>query len=107
MKNIDKLIELAKTKDSIAEEITTDLSEARKFAIALELKEGKKKVPARCIYNAYKEWALKPLTKMEFMAQWVKLFMPYRKASYRYYLLNLPAFEIDSKVRKMKGYGKD
>lgn len=77
------------------------ITDAQKFAITFNLKEGKIKVKHIALWQAYKMWAKDPDNKDQFFKDLNKLFMPYRTAGFRYFMLNKRAWEITWKATQM------
>lgn len=97
----DQLIKIAKQNLKEAKD-TSGLDEVRLFFIALKLKEGRKKVTSRHLYNAYTVWSPHPLSKTAFFLKLAQVIPCYRKAAYRYYLLNYSSWEIEMRCREIR-----
>lgn len=99
--SIQDLIKLAKQQD-VSEAKTSHLAEVERFILALDIKDGKFKVKNVLLYQAYKKWALKPMSRPSFLTLFSKYIIPGREEHFRYYFLNYRPIELITTVDKMK-----
>lgn len=103
--NIEQLLKIAKdNKEKLfISDGTSDLNEAQKFVIAMDIKAGKNKVLAHTIYEAYASWALKPITKIGFFIMFSRMFEG-KKGKYKtYYFVNYKPAELMKEVNMLRG----
>lgn len=103
--NIGQLLKIARdNKEKLfTSDGTSDLNEAQKFVIAMDIKSGKNKVFAATIYEAYVSWAIKPITKIGFFMFFGRMFEN-KKGKYKaYYLLNYKPAEMMKEVNMLRG----
>lgn len=98
--------EVIRNKNDIVEPLEKiikedNLTDAQRFAITFGLKEGKIKVRNITLWEAYRTWASYPNNKNQFFRDLHKIFMPWRTAGYRYFMLNKRAWEITWKATQM------
>ena len=102
MSKTDELIKIAQQQNKDADKLvgvqSDDVDEAAKFISAMGLKNGCAICPVRSMWEFYKRWAIKPISKKAFGNQFTTYFPQYRKNSYRYYKLNLRPWDIHCKL---------
>lgn len=101
--SIDQLIKIAKDnkKELFTKDVSSQLNEASRFIIALNIKVGKNKVFAAEIYSAYCEWAINPSEKISFFKFFGSMFER-RSSSRNYYLLNYNPAQLMKEVIKLR-----
>lgn len=94
--SVEELISIAQNPIQSTNKNSTVVTEAHRFAIDKNLKDGQTKVNAKLIFDIYLQWKGndKPLEKRQFFIQLSKLFQRTRDAYSTYYLLDASAFEF-------------
>jgi hypothetical protein len=77
-------------------------NEVFRFIDAIGIKDGKREVKPRFIYQAYKAWSAKPLLLKDFINEFNKVFTANGNYNTRCYSLNLRPLELLNKVDKLK-----
>lgn len=75
--NIEQAIRIAQAhkKELLTPKEDADLNPAARFAISLNIREGKHKASPSAIYDAYLKWEVeKPVSKLSFFQNFSKLF---------------------------------
>lgn len=88
-------------KELARQKLYDSLSDPKKFLMTFDIKEGRAKVPVRCLWEGYKKWSKNPENKDVFCKEMATIFVVDRKSSYYYYKLNQKAWEIDLKINKV------
>lgn len=94
-----ELLELA--KGAPAEQVISKISEAGKFIYALNIREGKVKIPAQVVYYTYKQWKgwrNKKQPKLFFFRDFSKYFTSHRDKHGAFYLLNPKPFDLSKET---------
>lgn len=99
---IEELLKLAENSNKLKKNKINAVSDVHRFILAVNIKEGKKRIRKEIVYQAYKMWSAKPLLQKEFIRQFNWFFQLKNVTNYRAYALNYSAIQLLNKLDNAK-----
>lgn len=99
--NVDDLLKLANSDVLTPTKIDSSY-DVQKFINTLDIKAGKHRVKNAAIYDAYKNWSGRPLSRHAFFKIFSRFFDAAITNGFRYYNLNYRPIELVNEVDNLK-----